>query len=992
MRLHHLEVTAFGPFADTVEVDFDELGADGLFLLHGQTGAGKTSILDAVAFALYGTVPGARADGRRLLSDHAAAGAVPKVCLEATIAGRRLRIERSPEFHRPKLRGTGTVKQNAKATLTWLDGTGENLSRLQDIGDAIKGLLGMSAEQFFQVVLLPQGEFAKFLRADSEERGKLLERLFDTTRFGDVEQWFRERKGDGAKRLAEQQRTVELLAARVATAAGIEAGADADPVEWARRLLADAAENRDETATELERVRAIDTRNRQALEQTQALAERLGKRSDALAVLAEQEDAAAEHAAMTAERDAARRAVTVAVVDRDAERLAAVASTAARDAAAATAPLEGDDEGRLLLDRLGSEPSASDRDIVRPQCDQWSAEVARLDVLIGAQQRVSEIEVELGRLDARRARLVEALGDLADERGTLPQRSADAVAAVGEAERAVAALPGLAAARDRATDALAAAGELRSRRTELEQLEERVRQLHTAHNEARAAYLDVRQRRIDGMAAELAQRLAPGEPCEVCGSREHPAPARPAPDTATEADEARAQEAEQRAAATLADARSAVTDIAGEVAALRQRCGDADITDLTTVRDDAVRAHDEAAARAARLDTLNKTVDDLRRRAAELEEQQQRLDAERATLDRDHAVLTDEAAKIRTRITEAVGDAEHLVPRRTRVAALAAAATNLLDARSVAAQAEVAAQQRADEATAAAHDAGFDDLDAARAALRSRERLDEIDRILRVAHDRRAVALATLEDPAVAALTGEEVADVDAAREVVAAGAATLDDALAAATESARRHLDVETYTSKLEQAYAELAPLLDEQAELAELADVVAGTGANSKKMSLRSYVLAARLEEVADAASERLRRMSGGRYEFVHSDAAESRGKRGGLGLDIRDEYTGAVRSTKTLSGGESFQASLALALGLADVVAAEAGGLVLDTMFIDEGFGTLDADSLDAVMGVLDELRSGGRVVGVVSHVDEMRQRIPSRLHVIRGRSGSSVQIAS
>jgi exonuclease SbcC len=177
---------------------------------------------------------------------------------------------------------------------------------------------------------------------------------------------------------------------------------------------------------------------------------------------------------------------------------------------------------------------------------------------------------------------------------------------------------------------------------------------------------------------------------------------------------------------------------------------------------------------------------------------------------------------------------------------------------------------------------------------------------------------------------------------------------------------------------------------ELAALADVVAGRGQNSRKMSLRSYVLASRLEEVAESASARLRRMSSGRYDFVHSDEAESRGRRGGLGLDIRDDYTGAVRSAKTLSGGESFLASLALALGLADVVAAESGGVVLDTMFIDEGFGTLDADTLESVMGVLDELRAGGRVVGIVSHVDEMRQRIPTRLHVIREREGSRLQL--
>jgi exonuclease SbcC len=159
---------------------------------------------------------------------------------------------------------------------------------------------------------------------------------------------------------------------------------------------------------------------------------------------------------------------------------------------------------------------------------------------------------------------------------------------------------------------------------------------------------------------------------------------------------------------------------------------------------------------------------------------------------------------------------------------------------------------------------------------------------------------------------------------------------------------------------------------------------------MSLRAYVLAARLEEVAGAATRRLLRMSGGRYSFVHSDAAGPRNTRGGLGLDVADDYSGAVRAAKTLSGGESFLASLALALGLADVVAAESGGAMLDTLFIDEGFGSLDAATLDLVMDTLDELRAGGRVVGVVSHVDELRQRIPSRLHVRKGRSGSTIEV--
>ncbi|MGZ6801218.1 MAG: SbcC/MukB-like Walker B domain-containing protein, partial [Mycobacteriaceae bacterium] len=210
------------------------------------------------------------------------------------------------------------------------------------------------------------------------------------------------------------------------------------------------------------------------------------------------------------------------------------------------------------------------------------------------------------------------------------------------------------------------------------------------------------------------------------------------------------------------------------------------------------------------------------------------------------------------------------------------------------------------------------------------------------------------------------------------------------AADALRRLTEVAALAAALDELCAGLGPDIAKDAELSALADVVNGRGQNSRRISLHSYVLAARLEEVAAVASVRLRRMSGGRFEFVHSDAPGARGTRGGLGLDIRDDYTGAVRSAKTLSGGESFLASLALALGLADVVSAESGGVPLDTLFIDEGFGTLDTSTLEEVMAVLDELRAGGRVVGLVSHVEELRQRIPNRLYVRKSRTGSHLEL--
>ena len=212
-----------------------------------------------------------------------------------------------------------------------------------------------------------------------------------------------------------------------------------------------------------------------------------------------------------------------------------------------------------------------------------------------------------------------------------------------------------------------------------------------------------------------------------------------------------------------------------------------------------------------------------------------------------------------------------------------------------------------------------------------------------------------------------------------------------AAAAAARRGEQVGVAVRNLVGAWRALEPVLTADAELAALTDVILGKGQNSRSMSLRTFVLAAKLAQVALSAGERLAAMSGGRYTFVQSQEKEARGRSGGLGLDIFDAFSGLVRPAKTLSGGESFLASLALALGLADVVAAEAGGRQLDTMFIDEGFGSLDSDTLDMVMGTLDELRAGGRTVGLVSHVEELRQRIPSRLRITRTAAGSELELS-
>ena len=250
MRLHRLELSGFGPFAGTETIDLDALGADGLFLVQGDTGAGKTTLLDAVAFALFGRVPGPRNEAKRLRCDRAPADVVTMVRLEATIGGHRLEITRRPEYERPKSRGNGSTLQRGKVSLRWIGASpsgqpDEGLTRADEVGDAVIDLLGMSADQFFQVVLLPQGDFARFLRADTAERGDLLERLFDTGRFGRIEDWFANLRREAGASLRDCDDEVRQRAARVAEAARVELPDDADD-RWladVRDRLADLADS-----------------------------------------------------------------------------------------------------------------------------------------------------------------------------------------------------------------------------------------------------------------------------------------------------------------------------------------------------------------------------------------------------------------------------------------------------------------------------------------------------------------------------------------------------------------------------------------------------------------------------------------------------------------------------------------------------------------------------------------------------------------------------
>jgi exonuclease SbcC len=977
MRPHRLRLSAFGAFAGTVEVDLDRLAESGLFLLHGPTGAGKTTLLDGIGFALFGRVPGARQGAKRLRSDHAAQDARTEVQLEVSFGGRRLRITRSPDYERPKLRGTGTTTEKAKVLLEELVGGAweQRSDRFDEAGLEIADLVGMSAEQFFQVVLLPQGDFAQFLRASSTERAALLEKLFSTERFGAVEGWLAGRRRVTAEAVGAARDAVDLLAARVGEATGCEV-ADIEVLAWADGLL---SETQAAEALALQAVSYATTARdaaRAHLDEATALADRQQRRRAALVRRAELAQDGPALLALQQEADAAARAAEAEavlrdVLDRRTARDEALGAEAVARAALRAAGLDSELDAAALQHAVAQAQQragrlAALRDVER----------GRLEDLAGAAAAQEEHLRALAAVDAQEALLA-----------TLPARREQAQARVLAGREAAQALVTGRAERD----ALAAR---RPDVVALAQVEGRLVELVQRHLSARESHVallekanDLRTASINSMVARLAFALVDETPCPVCGALDHPDPSELRDEGVSVEDEEAARREAEAAGRAVAEVEAQLAAERARAVTLQER-----VAGLTLARLDAEVAElDLAVTRGAAL------VADGEQAQAEEEALSARLQAaatdQVAAAGRADAAaaraedLSARAEAARTRLVAVLEGHESLDEALSAVTQVRGAAAAAL----AAAEALRTATDELDRATAVAesacHDRGFAGLDDARGALRDDTwRVASTERLRRAADAAAAVA-AELADPALEVELDPPAPVTESTAAWEHADALLAERVAEHATASARRTA-VERLVPALSASLAELEPLVQRAAEARRLADLCAGQGQKTLRMTLSSFVLAARLEDVAAAASVRLRRMTQGRYELVHTDGAARGGSRSGLGLLARDAWTGQDRDTATLSGGETFLASLALALGLADVVTAEAGGTRIEALFVDEGFGTLDEDTLDEVMDVLDGLREGGRIVGLVSHVAELRQRIPARVEVVKTRAGSDV----
>ena len=909
MRLHVLEVTGVGPFRATQRVDFDQISRSGLFLIEGPTGSGKTTLLDSIVFALYGVVSGKASDVNRMRSHLCEPSEPSEVMLEFSIAGVRHRIRRSPAYERPRLRGEGTTLERARQTLEILDGSVPPMREAREIGGYLLQRIGLSADHFRQLVVLPQGEFDALLRASPRQRYDVLGGLIDDGFLARVQEELRERS-DAAEveRQAARDRvdtTLGILMARVA---------EVDPT--VTEVLGEVVDD------------GIDG------------ADADGARDEA--------DASAEECVARVEAAAASAAGEAATLAGPAERAQALHASAEQAATAMAEAAEAHERLSAARGRAHPDDRALDLEAItarhaelvtqRTRLEPWAAWESAAPEREREDQRllaaVSLAENQLATVRARVAALPERRAALAAHARDVTQRAATAQPlrdTLARLEADARLLDEVAEAADLVTRASAEAE--RRRMADVEARESLL--------QAREAHVDLMARQLEQRAAHLAARLADAEPCPVCGSRQHPSPAQ-APsdelvdDDATAASEARVRVAEEAAAAAAAALSNARQALAGAEA-----------------RHDALRARTEGLSPASIVDAIDAT-----RGALQAAEQ---AEAEFDDVARQQALLDNEEAEAGVLVDAAIATQSDA----------AAALRSYRDG--------VAREQ-------ARHDADVTDGSAASSVETLQQRIAALLEL------QSALSRVGALPPHARALDGRDPAETLAALESALAEARAQRDAAQASWDASRdraaRLADavnaLHDHLGALDLARRSLEEVIAATETAVSLGNLAsARCPANLRRLTLQSYAVQRRFRAVLEAGSGHLERMSNGQYSFALDEEA-GRGQ-SGLGIEVLDAWTGRSRDPASLSGGETFYAALALALGLADIVREETGGVDLETLFVDEGFGSLDTVTLQSVLDQLDALRSRGRSVGVISHVTEMRDWVHDRIQVVPGPPG-------
>jgi exonuclease SbcC len=1039
-------IEAFGPYAERVAIDFDALSDEGLFLIHGSTGAGKTFLLDAMSFALYGEVSGERGV-KGLRSDHAPPQATPRVELDFSAGGARYRVERTPPYTATKQRGSGTTEKLAAATLFRVQGTEQQpvATRSSEVTREVERIVGLNAAQFRQVILLPQGRFAEVLRAKAEEREALLKTLFETVIHERAGSWLEDQARTALRGVEEQKRQLSWLREQVAQEwqpfahsepAGGAAATGCDGVDDISSAPADAQASAAVSPTISDRVPPVIPAGSPAstepgMPTDQAGLDRLLEQIRRVVAACEE---ARRRASEALERAQRHRASVVQMADRFDRRAGAriqLAELEPQQAAieALAMQLAAADRAEALRPSLEAERAAQ-RDLQDLEL-RLRRELERAAAVRDGARGLPDAVVALGLLslpesvDLQRARTalatrrveVEGLARQAEEAGQARERAArakvleqraqaemeqrrgqlqrlrdqrlSADATLQAARSAADRLDGLTQAKDSlAARALASRQVRKGRRLEGEAIET-LRAADQRLRLATTALKTLRDRQLAGMAARLAGDLSAGSPCPVCGSSHHPQPARSAADAvhqgqieAAEAALAQASQEQQAAGLHLADIRvrlEAVLEKAGEAAG--------DPAAAVAAAEQAEQALTAARQQAEQLPQLERSLAEQARQITALEASQQAATTTAAVQERSAADDSQRALALEAVVEAELG--EGVAPRQVldNLKAVEEALETLASSSEAGARLRTRQEQAGARLKQDLEAAGIADAQALAAALRSEPERTDWRRRIESFHGALTSQRAILAAPDLQELP-EQRPDTAAAE--VAEAAADRERTTAVERHSEARGAEEDIH--RLGEEHRRLAAVLADQQARAERIGAVADRcqGKLPPYISLQRWVLSAYLADICTYANQRLDLMTSGRYQLRLTDAGGRGGRNAGLNLRVRDAFTGEEREVTSLSGGETFQASLALALGVADTVQAHSGGVHLDALFVDEGFGSLDPDNLQLAMDELDRLREGGRLIGVISHVAGLRERIRSGIEVIASDQGSTLRV--
>ena len=1087
MILHNLEFEAFMAYPKRQEINFDTLNNAGVFLLNGPTGAGKTTILDAICYALYGETSSDR-ESAKLHSTYAAhSGTKPRVLLDVTLHGKRLRIDRTPAYNKPITRGArkGQMREeSAKATLAELapgaDPADEKAwtpisSSVAEVNRTIAERTHLTKEQFLKVVLLPQGQFAQFLKSKPKERKELLKKMFPVEHYEQLFAALTEEAKTAQQEVAQDENTqrgylerarAEMLALQALLDAVDTDAEDPAEAETPENFTTENVTAENVTAETLdawiaggvERARKTSAREKQeqqrltdeADQNTRLLAERAQLQADwrEYEQLCERRtrltERADEHKAQREELAQARAAAPLhaqyAQVHAESQALAAREQEQTACASAL------DENGRALLAALRNEDISPE--VTFPEETTFAAfpglepseQETQLEALLDTLRALQKKDAQLTDEEAVVAALLKQSNALEQDKARAEKTLSDLTAA---AEQLAEELAGYSTADEERTLAAHLVTEVQQKHDAAQQMQQKLdaasaavaeaekqnKRTATAEQKAQEKWQASAQQalaateefknlqvlRLAQASSLLARELKDGEPCAVCGSVEHPAPAQIAEgeqlveradlDAAKEHEDKahkqarthelakdRATNAHQEASEALAAARTQYETLAAQ--------GECDVEQTAAQLQQAQTRLAQAQSRVTARDGVLAKVERVR---VELQKAQEALRTiegaavEAQTRHRDAAARCEATAADLAPARAAVGFVQRVEAVEGYRAAhqrLARAVLLLGQARERHALAAAAAQRLLAESS-------FESAELVHAAVRTPERVDALEQ---------AVAAYELEHARLLEGFGREAIVAVAAR--VAAGEQAPDDLQgvreqveqlrAAVHRLTLREGERESLLRSLQALRGEYAAFRAKTAQRYDRAQMLANLAAAARgdtlggyehQVDLVSYVLGAEFERILHSASLHLDRMSEGRYGMVFSDH-RAKGSRsgGGLNLEITDTWTGEPREASSLSGGESFLASLSLALGLAEVVQANNGGIELDTLFIDEGFGTLDAETLDMVMGTIESLRDSGRTIGLISHVEEMKNRIPAQIVVEKGQNGSSVRVNS